>query len=199
MTWETFPGIALIDTSTLAVSPAHIDASIADSVSHDPILTNNIYWVKKYPTDHGFVTKIDSDGEHLIFHGDCAGFPQFLGDQRIFLAGCGKIRILDTTGKILREIALFGDPRFAGVSQNSKRFAVVVSESQGDPAIVIYEHFFIFDTETARPVTMIRSGSLPALQSWSAFSADGNLFAAGTPEQMTLYQLSDTPPSQEVY
>jgi hypothetical protein len=190
MAWETFPGVKRIDTSTLAILPTHIDASIAGSVSHNSILTDNIYWVKKYPTDHGFVTKIDSQGEHLIFHDKCSGGAEFLSEQRIFLAGCGKIRILDPNGRILHESALTGNPRFAGVSRNGKRFAVVVSDSQGDPSVVLYEHFFIFDTETGQPIAMIRSQSLPAQQSWSAFSADGNLFAAGAPGEITLYRLS---------
>jgi hypothetical protein len=195
MAWETFPGVKLVDTSTLAILPTHIDASIAGSVSPSSILTNNIYWVKKYPTDHDFVTKIDSQGQHLIFHDKCSGGAEFLSEQRIFLAGCGKIRILDPNGTILHESALTGNPGFAGVSRNGKRFAVVVSDSQGDPPVMLYEHFFIFDTATGQPIASIRSQSLPARQSWSAFSADGNLFAAGAPGEMTVYRLSAAPPS----
>jgi hypothetical protein len=192
MAWETFPGVELVDTSTLAILPTHIDASIAGSITHDSILTNNLYWVRKYPADHGFVTKIDGRGEHLIFHDGCSGGAEFLSEQRIFLAGCGKIRILDPSGTILHESALTGNPRFAGVSRNGKRFAIVTSDSMGDPPVVLYEHFTVFDTETARPIAMIRSRSLPDHQSWSAFSADGSLFAAGSPDSLNLYQLPDT-------
>jgi hypothetical protein len=189
MAWEMTPGMTLIDTATLSALPVHIDTSIADTVNHDSILTNNIYWVKDYPNDHGFVTQIDSEGEHLIFHGDCADLPDFLTEDRIFVGGCGKIRILDTNGTILHETVVRGNPRFAGVSRNGMRFAIVTSESMGDPPVVLYEHFTVFDTETARPIAMIRSRSLPDHQSWSAFSADGSLFAAGSPDSLNLYQL----------
>jgi hypothetical protein len=190
MAWETTPGSTLIDAETLTALPQHLSESTPTSVSKQAVLTDNIYWIKDYPNDHAFVTLTDEKGQHLLFHGACGGGPEFLSDDKVILAGCGKIRIIDTSGRILRETESGdGSATFAGVSQNGQRFAVEFSEVRGDPPAPLYDHFIIYDAETARAVAMVRVGELPEYNAWAAFSADGKYFAAGTPNELTLYRI----------
>lgn len=190
MVWETSPGSTLLDAQTLKPLPQRLDESVPTSVGKHAVLTDNIYWYGRYPKDHAFVTLADETGEHLIFHGQCGGRPEFLTDEKILLAGCRKIRIIDTHGKLLHENETRGgDPSFAGVSQDGKRFAIEFSDTRGDPPIPLYDHFVIYDTETARAIATFRIADLPAYNSWSAISPDGKLFAAGNPNNLSLYRL----------
>lgn len=113
-------------------------------------------------------------GFRLLFHGDC-GFPaQFLNNETVMLLGCGKIRTMDVRGTILKEATISGPARFAGVSQNGKRLALEFSDERGDPSLLLYEYFTIFDTETLQPVATVRISDMPERQSWSAFSPTGS-------------------------
>lgn len=189
MAWETLPGVTLLDAVTLTVTSTHLTSSTPTSVSRAAILTDNIQWTRDYPHDRAFVTLIDSRGERLLFHSECGGRPAFLTNELVFVAGCGTIRMLDLKGHLMHEANVGGNVRFAGASQNGKRFAVVVDESRGDPSVVIFEHFILFDTETGRPIAMVRTEHMPAYQSWSAFSSDGALFATGDASELNLYQV----------
>jgi hypothetical protein len=158
--------------------------------SASAVLTDNIYWYGEYPNDHAFVTLTDETGKHLFFHGDCGGRPEFLSDNKVLIAGCGKIRIIDIHGQLLNEMKTAeGIPTFAGVSQDARCFAVEFSEVRGDPPMPLYDHFVIYDTETAKPISMVRIVDLPEYYSWSAFSPDGNLFVAGSPNNLSLYRV----------
>ena len=186
MAWETTPGITLVDASALTPMGTHLDADVDTAVSQDAVLTDNISWPRAYPKDHSFVTLIDTQGEHLIFHGECAGRPSFLTNELILIGG---VAVLDRQGHLVRKVDVPVNARFAGVSQNGKRFAVVVSESRGDPSVVLFEHFLLFDTETGRSLGMVRTEHMPANQTWSAFSPDGTLFASGDATALSLYQV----------
>ncbi len=187
--WETTPGISLIKVPTLTPTGVRLDASVATSVSRDAVLTDNISWLGAYPKESSFVTLTDAQGEHLVYHGRCGGRPEFLTGSLIFVAGCGTVRLLDLQGHLVHETAVAGNARFAGVSQNGKRFAVAVSESRGDPSVVLFEHFILFDTETGQPLAMVRTEHMPENQSWSAFSSDGTLFASGDASALSLYKV----------
>jgi hypothetical protein len=190
MVWETTPGSTLLDSRTLTPLPQHLDESVPTSVSKHAVLTDNIYWFGEYPKDHAFVTLTDETGKHLLFHGDCGGRPEFLSNDKVLIAGCRKVRIIDIHGKLLHETKTAeGVPTFAGVSQDGRRFAVEFSEVRGDPPMPLYDHFVIYDTETAKPIAMVRIADLPEYNSWSAFSPDGNLFVAGSPNNLSLYRV----------
>jgi hypothetical protein len=95
MAWETTPGSTLLDSRTLTPLSQHLDESVPTSVSKRAVLTDNILWIEDYPNDHAFVTLTDETGKHLLFHGDCAGRPEFPSNENVLAAGCGKIRIID--------------------------------------------------------------------------------------------------------
>lgn len=190
MAWETFPGTTLLDTHTLKPTGKPLSESVPTSVSKRGVLTDNVYWVRDYPHEKAFATLTDESGRHLLFHGDCAGRPQFLSAEKVLLPGCGKVMVIDTRGKLLGEARTEGgEGTFAGVSRDGRRFALQLSEARGDPAFLLYEHFIIYDAEMAQPVAMVRIADLPEGQSWSAFSADGHYFAAGNPNELSLYEI----------
>jgi hypothetical protein len=71
------------------------------------------------------------------------------------------------------------------------RFALQAYDERGDPSFLLYEQFFIYDTNTASPIAMIPIHDLPDRQSWTAFSPDGHYFAVGNPNNLSLYRLPD--------
>jgi hypothetical protein len=188
--WETFPGTTLLNSHTLNRWGEQIAESAPTSVSRRAILADNVYWHGDYPNDHAFVTLSDENGQHLLFHGECGGRPEFLTDDKVIFGGCGKIRIINVRGNLLREIKTFeGSPSFAGASQDGKRFAFQFTTVKGDPPAPLYEHFVVYDTDTGRPIATVRITDLPEYYSWSAFSADGRYFVAGNPNDLSLYQV----------
>jgi hypothetical protein len=189
MAWETTPGITLLDAETLTPTGTRLDASIAGSVNHNAVLNNNKSWPSTYPKDHEFVTITNAVGENLLFHGECGGAPSFLTNELIFVAGCGKVKMFDLQGSLVHQANLDGNVRFAAVSRNGKRFAVVVDESRGDFPVVLFEHFILFDMDTGQAIAMVRTTHMPAYQSWSALSADGTLFASGDASELSLYRV----------
>ena len=189
MAWETTPGTALLDSRSFAPR-SHFDESVPMSVSSRAVMTTNNYWYGQYPKDSVFITLTDAHGQRLIFHGSCGGQPEFLSDATIMFAGCGKVRILDVQGNVLGESeATSPGVNFGGVSQNGKRFALEFMDEAGDPSILLYEYFIVYDSETARPTCSIHMTHMPDRQSWSAFSSDGRYFAAGNPENLSLYEI----------
>jgi hypothetical protein len=78
---------------------------------------------------------------------------------------------------------------FAGASRDGSRFAINSSGEEGDPSFLIYEHFIIYDGNTAAPIAMVPIKNLPERQSWSAFSPDGKYFVVGNPNDLNMYQV----------
>ncbi|HTQ85536.1 MAG TPA: hypothetical protein VMI93_04940 [Candidatus Solibacter sp.] len=190
LAWETNPGTTLLDARTLLPLPGHISESVPTSVNSRAVLTDNIYWYGDYPNDRFFVTLTDSKGQHLLYHGKCGERPQFLSEGKVIILGCGVIRILDLTGKILHETKTSeGSPTFAGVSRNGSRFAVGFTTINDDPPAPLYEHFVIYDTETTQALAIVRIKNLPEYNSWFAFAPDGRTFVAGSPYNLSLYAL----------
>jgi hypothetical protein len=98
--------------------------------------------------------------------------------------------LLDTKGTLLKKAATGRGPaRLTGISQDGKRFSLEFSDEKGDPSVLLYEYFLVFDADTLQPVATVRISDLPERQSWSAFSADGRYFAAGNPDNLSLYEL----------
>ena len=189
MAWETTPGTTLLDSHTLTPNGKHLAESVPVSITTDAALTDNTYWYRDYPKDHSFVTLTNEHGQRLLFHGDC-GAARFANRQTVIVVGCGKITTLNIQGTVLKESNLSGGPAtFAGISQNGKRFALEFSDEKGDPSILLYEYFVVFDTDTLQPVAMVRVSEMPEHQSWSAFSSEGKYFVVGNPNDLSLYQL----------
>jgi len=192
MAWETFPGTTLLDSHTLESIGKHLEESVPTSVSPEGVVTNNAYWYGQYPKEHTFVTLTDEHGQRLIYHSadDCGGPPEFLTREKVLTIGCSKIRVVSIQGRILRETPSYdASGTFAGVSQNGKRFALQYVSERGDPQVLLYDRFVIYDTESLMPVSMVRISDLPERISWSAFSADGHFFVAGKPAKLGLYEL----------
>jgi hypothetical protein len=62
-------------------------------------------------------------------------------NENVELSTCGKVRIVNLQGTILKETKISGgSATFAGVWQNGKRFALEFREERGDPSILLYEY-----------------------------------------------------------
>jgi len=188
--WETGPGTTLLDSHTLLPVGKHLAESVPASVSRTAVLTSNTYWYRDYPKDHAFVGITDEHGQRLLFHGECGRNPTFVNNETVLVFGCGRMWTLNLDGTILREAATPGRrSTLAGISQNGQRFALQFSDEKGDPSILLYEYFIIFDVATLKPLTTVRISDMPEHQSWSAFSPDGRHFVTGNPDNLSLYQL----------
>jgi hypothetical protein len=163
--------------------------SAPSSISRTAVLAGNISWRRDYPNDSMFIGVSDERGLRLLFHGDC-GFPaKFLNNETVMWVGCGKVRTINIWGTALKEAEISGPARFAGVSQNGERFALEFFDERGDPSVLLYEYFTVYETVTLHPVATVRISEMPERQSWSAFSPDGRYFAAGNPNNLSLYDL----------
>jgi hypothetical protein len=78
---------------------------------------------------------------------------------------------------------LIGEFSYAGVSQNSKRFALQVAHSTKQ------ERFVVYSVDTGEPVAEVTAEEPAEEQSWTAFSPDGSMFVVGSPLKLTLYRL----------
>jgi hypothetical protein len=189
LVWETDPGATLLDSRTLLPVGKRLAESVPASVSRTAVLTSNAYWYRDYPKDRAFVGITDEHGLRLLFHGECGREPTFVDNATVLLLGCGKMWTLNLDGTILKEASLPGGrSTLAGISENGRRFALQFSDEKGDPSILLYEYFIIFDVASLQPVTTVRISDMPERQSWSAFSPDGRYFAAGNPNNLSLYQ-----------
>jgi hypothetical protein len=192
--WEKDPGVAFIDATNLEVTETDHYESLPYSIIPGAVLTSNVNWYGSYPNDKAFVTLEDKHGQRLIFHGQCGSRPQFLSSSRILVIGCGEMKLLDVQGNVVRTQKLgCCYAGVAGVSQNGRRFAIHFSDDFGDPASLLYEEFLIYDSDSLIPIAVVQSEQLPARQSWTAFSADGLYFAAGSPDSVALYKLPRLP------
>jgi hypothetical protein len=78
---------------------------------------------------------------------------------------------------------------FAGMSRDGGRFALQQSDGIGDPRRLLYETFIVYDAKSLKPLVRVSMTDLPERQSWSAFSNDGKLFAAGSTNRLNLYRI----------
>ncbi|HKS80486.1 MAG TPA: hypothetical protein VJR23_03195 [Candidatus Acidoferrales bacterium] len=179
----TSPGFELIDARTLKATQLTTSPAVDTSVSSKGYLTDNVHWIGEYPKDLGFVTYVDAQGQHLIYHGNCGGRPQFLTNELVLEPGCKNPLLIDIHGNLVRTLPTKGGFSFAGVSQNGKQFALQVLHSAKQ------ERFVIYSVETGEPVTEVKPGEVAEEQSWTAFSPDGSLFVVGSPLKLTLYRL----------
>ena len=99
-------------------------------------------------------------------------------------------QVVDDKGRVLSGGNLVEWGSFAGASINGRRFAVESSYTEGDPNFVVYEYFTIYDSASGNAVATVHIKDLPDRQSWSAFSPDGQYFAAGNPNKLMMYELS---------
>ena len=184
----TSPGFELVDARTLTATGLTASPSVATSVSSKGFLTDNVYWYGKYPSDHSFVTYVDTAGDHLIYHGKCGGRPEFLTDDLVLVPGCKSPLFIDTKGNMVRSLSVKGDFSFAGVSQNGKRVALQVATYNG-VHLLNRERFVVYSIETGEPIAEVKPDKLAEGQSWTAFSPDGSMFVVGSPLKLSLYRL----------
>jgi hypothetical protein len=185
----------LLDARTLSATGVRIAAEgrwpEPAAVSKDAILSSDARWVSQFPQELTFVALIDGIGAHLLYHGPCGGRPAFLSAQKILFIGCGKVTVIDATGKLLKELPLgasYGG--FAGVSRDGSRFAIVSTDySAGDPSWQPDELFTIYNSETYAAVAVAAPETASQARSWSAFSSDGKLFVSGDAKKLSLYKI----------
>lgn len=189
LAWATQPGTVLLDSHTLRPTGKPLSESSPAAVGAAAVLTTNTSWSHDFPDDKETIALATEQGLRLVFHGNCLGPPHFISDENILLAGCGRIRVINSEGKLLRESVFGGYASFAGSSQDGGRFALQFSDERGDPSMLLYEYFVIYDAATLRPIATIPISDLPERQSWSAFSRDGLYFVAGNPNNLSLHQL----------
>jgi len=185
---QTSPGFELIETHTLEPKRLTDLPLVATGVSSKAAISDSPWWIKDYPKAKSFVTLTDVKGQHLIFHGDCGGRPQFLRDDRILTASCKIARIFDTEGNVLSTIELRDPVSFAGISQNGARFALQVGSFSGMHSLK-RERFLVYSTDTGKPVAEVSPEQPGEEQSWTAFSPDGSMLVVGSPLKLTLYRL----------
>ncbi|HVB07754.1 MAG TPA: hypothetical protein VNF00_02305 [Candidatus Acidoferrales bacterium] len=144
---ETSPGFELIDARTLKTTELTASPAVDTSVSTKGFVTDNVHWIRDYPKDLAFITYTDAAGEHLLYHGKCSGRPQFLSDNLVLEPGCKSPLIVDTHGNPVRKLFVKGEFSYAGVSQNSKRFALQVASFSRMHSIK-QERFVIYSVDT---------------------------------------------------
>ena len=98
-------------------------------------------------------------------------------------------QVADNTGHILSGGDLVEWGTFAGASADGRRFAIQSSYTEGDPDFVVYEYFTVYDAAMGKALAIVHIKNLPARQSWSAFSSNGQYFAAGNPNKLMMYEL----------
>ena len=184
----TSPGYELVDARTLQITTLTQNPAVDTSVSNKGYVTDNVHWVREYPKDISFVTYTDASGQHLLFHGKCGGRPQFLSDDLILEPGCKSPLIIDIHGNLVKTMSVKGDFSYAGVSQNSRRFALQIASFTGMHSLK-QERFVIYSTETWEPIAEVTPDEPAEGQSWTAFAPDGSMFVVGSPLKLTLYRL----------
>jgi hypothetical protein len=157
-------------------------------VNDQGFVTDNVHWIRDYPKDLDFLTYTDAAGEHLLYHGNCGGRPQFLTNDLLLEPGCKNPLILDAHGSIVRTLVLKGPYSFAGISQDGKRFALQLETPSGSGSLK-KERFAIYSIDTGQLVAEVNPPEKAEEQSWTAFSPDGSLFVVGSPMKLALYHL----------
>jgi hypothetical protein len=119
---------------------------------------------------------------------DCDPPTYVLGKNTVQLRQ-KRFQVVDSTGHVLSGGDLVEWGSFAGASADGRRFAIQSSYTEGDPDFVVYEYFTVYDAMTGKALAMVHTKNLPARQSWSAFSPNGQYFAVGNPNKLTMYEL----------
>ncbi len=179
------PGLSVLDTTTLQPNQHFREPGPFFSISADELLETRPDPKNAQATEFLLVTP---SGARVVTI--TCGEGRLLTSTRILIVGCGELHVMDAEGRTLAQARL---PRanwqFGGIAEDGSRFALVRSQSIGDPSRTLFEHFVVFNTADCRPVALIRSEHLPERISWSAMSPDGTLFAAGSPTAVSLYRL----------
>jgi hypothetical protein len=184
----TSPGFDLIDARTLTPRQLTKDPSVDTSVNSHGFVTDNVHWIRDFPKDISFVTYVDGQGQHLLYHGKCGGRPQFITNDVMLEPGCKQAFLINTQGQVVQILDLKGAFSFAGSSQNGERFALQLGsfDSLHD---LNKERFEILSSKDGHKIAEIEPDSRADEQSWTAFSADGTLFAVGSAQKLSLWRL----------
>ena len=187
----TQQGTEIVSADTFAVSGGPIRGPEPAAVSKSTLLIDDPRWARDFPQDISFVALLDRGRPYLLYHGKCGGHPEFLADDKFIFVGCGKATIMDTTGKVLKEIPLAGGHGwFAGVSRDGSRFALGASEyPAGDPSFEAGALITVYDAVTNEPLATVPTEAGLGRRPWTAFAQDGHSFLCGDPDKLTLYRI----------
>jgi hypothetical protein len=126
-------------------------------------------------------------------HRECGGAncdpPTYILGKNTLQLRQKRFQVVDSTGHILGGGDLVEWGAFAGASADGRRFAIQSSYTEGDPDFVVYEYFTVYDAVTGKALAMVHTKDFPARQSWSAFASNGQYFAAGNPNKLTVYAI----------
>jgi len=184
-------GTEIVNADSLSASGGLIRGPEPAAVSKSMLLIDDLRWAGEFPQDFSFVVLLDRNRPHLLYHGKCGGRPEFLADDKLLFIGCGKATIMDTAGKVLKEIALAGGHGwFAGVSRDGSRFALVASEyPTADPSYEAGALITVYDAASFEPLATVATEPGSGKRPWTAFAQDGHLFLSGDPDKLTLYRI----------
>ena len=182
------PGFELLNSTTFALTVLTTAPSVDTSVNGKGFVTDNIHWIRDYPKDLSFVTYVDAEGQHLLYHGKCGGRPQFLTEELILEPGCKSPIVIDTHGSLVRTLPLKGEFSYARVSQNGRRLALQIASFSGTHTIK-HEKFVIYSVDIGLAIAEVAPEEQAEEQSWTALSPDGSMFVVGSPVKLTLYRL----------
>jgi hypothetical protein len=181
----------LLNADTLVSTGIHIKGPRPSANNKHFVLSDASIWAQQFPRDLAFLTIFDQQMPHLLYHGKCGGKPVFLAEEKILSIGCGKITLVDLSGTLIKELplgAVYG--RFAGVSRDNSKFAILSSDYPiGDPSYRSQETFTIYSAESYEAIATVTPEALPEEHSWSSFSRDGTQFLCGGPKRLALYKL----------
>jgi hypothetical protein len=186
----TRPGFELIDTKTLAPKQLTTAPSIDTSVNSRGFITDNIHWINDFPKNLSFVTYVDENGQHLLYHGKCGGRPQFISDELIFEPGCKQALIMNTKGALVQSLELKESFSFAGTSEKVKRLALQLATFDGSHDLK-REHFLILSFDNFQKIADIEPDERAQEQSWTAMSSDGSMFVVGSAQKLSLWRVSE--------
>jgi len=184
-------GTEIVSADTFAVSGGPIRGPEPAAVSKSTLLIDDMRWAGEFPQDISFVALLDRGRPHLLYHGKCGGHPEFLSDDKFIFIGCGKATIMDTAGRVVKEIPLVGGHVwFAGVSRDGSRFALGTSEyPASDPSFEAGALITVFDAASYEPRATVPTEPGSGKRPWSAFAQDGHLFLCGDPGKLALYRI----------
>lgn len=128
---------------------------------------------------------------HFLTHYRCSEIALYqISEDRVLAIACAQWGLFDTRGNQVGFHDLVRpNVRFAAVSQDRRRFAVIIFlVGFGDPPHLEEETIAVYDTANAHPMSAVKLSPVPLVESWGALSPDGSLLAVGAQPTLRLFQ-----------
>jgi hypothetical protein len=132
----------------------------------------------------------DGGQRRLLIHYRCGEIALYqISEDRVLATSCTQWGVFDLQGnQVGGDDFVRPEVRFAAVSQDHRRFAVIVFlVGFGDPPHLEEETIVVYDTAGARPVLAVNFDRLPQPESWAALSPDGGLLAVGADHTLRVF------------